>query len=47
MLLKNAMIRGGTAFLKPSSMIIKGGQTEDCENAQDHDFVRGLRLRLG
>jgi hypothetical protein len=38
--------QGGTAFLGPSSAIIKGRQTDDHENAQDHHFVRGLGVSV-
>lgn len=47
LLLKNVVIRRGIAFLEPTTVILKGHQTQDREATQDIDFVRGLRLRMG
>jgi hypothetical protein len=47
MVLKNTAIRGGTAFLEPDTVILKGGRNEDRDENRESDFLRGLQLRLG
>lgn len=47
MLLKDVFIRRGTAWLEPKNIVLKGYQTEERQQTQDADFVRGLNVRLG
>ncbi|QRV74885.1 recQ-mediated genome instability protein [Ceratobasidium sp. AG-Ba] len=44
--LKDVNVRRGIIFLEPNGIKIKGYQTEEFEQNQDRDFVRGLRLRM-
>ncbi|KAF8666603.1 hypothetical protein RHS04_09558 [Rhizoctonia solani] len=43
---KEANVRRGIIYLEPRGIQIKGYQTEELEERQDRDFVRGLRLRM-
>ncbi|KAJ1307343.1 hypothetical protein OPQ81_001449 [Rhizoctonia solani] len=44
--LKEVSVRRGIIYLEPRGIQIKGYQTEELEEVQDRDFVRGLRLRM-
>ncbi|KAG8730255.1 hypothetical protein FRC12_020379 [Ceratobasidium sp. 428] len=44
--LKDVNVRRGIVFLEPNGIQIKGYQTEELEQNQDRDFMRGLRLRM-
>ncbi|KAG9123547.1 hypothetical protein FRC07_014776 [Ceratobasidium sp. 392] len=44
--LKDVNVRRGIVFLEPRGIQIKGYQTEELEQNQDRDFIRGLRLRM-
>ena len=45
--LKNVRIQRGMAFLKPTTITLKGGQTEELVKNQEFNFVNGLRRRMG
>jgi hypothetical protein len=47
MVLKNTAIRGGTAFLEPNTVVLKGGRNEDRDKNREFDFLGSLQLRLG
>ncbi|KAL6307428.1 hypothetical protein BKA93DRAFT_768219 [Sparassis latifolia] len=47
MLIKDVRVRRGLAYLEPKCVVMKGGQNEERNAMQDHDFARSLRLRLG
>ncbi|KAF8575164.1 hypothetical protein K439DRAFT_1370627 [Ramaria rubella] len=47
MILKDAPIRRGIAFLDPSNIVLKGCMTEELDVNRAADFARGLRMRLG
>jgi RecQ-mediated genome instability protein 1 len=47
MQLKNVRIQRGMAFLEPTTVTLKGGQTEELVKNQEFNFVNGLRRRMG
>ena len=47
MQLKNVCIQRGMAFLEPTTITLKGGQTEELVKNQEFNFVNGLRRRMG
>jgi hypothetical protein len=47
MVLKETLIREGTAFLDPQTVTLKGGRNEDRDKHRESDFLRGLQSRLG
>ncbi|KIJ90034.1 hypothetical protein K443DRAFT_580923 [Laccaria amethystina LaAM-08-1] len=47
MQLKNVRIVRGMAFLEPTTVTLKGGQTEELVKNQEFNFVNGLRRRMG
>ena len=47
MQLKNVRIQRGMAFLEPTTITLKGGQTEELVKNQEFNFVNGLRRRMG
>jgi RecQ-mediated genome instability protein 1 len=47
MQLKNVRIQRGMAFLEPTTVTLKGGQTEELVKNQEFNFVNGLRHRMG
>ncbi|KAI5114584.1 hypothetical protein M0805_009807, partial [Coniferiporia weirii] len=46
-LLKDVLVRRGILFLEPNGIELKGHRTEDRDEFQDRDLVRGLCRRLG
>ncbi|CAE7219710.1 unnamed protein product [Rhizoctonia solani] len=44
--IKEVNVRRGIIYLEPKGIQIKGYQTEELEEGQDRNFVRGLRLRM-
>jgi RecQ-mediated genome instability protein 1 len=46
-LVKNALLRRGIAFLEPSCVVMKGYWSDDLEQHRDHKFFRSLQLRMG
>lgn len=46
LMLKDVFIRRGIAWLEPKNIILKGYETQERQEAQDADFVRGLNKRL-
>ena len=47
MLLKDFRVYGGTIFLDPKCVVIKGGRVEEKAALQDELFLTGLRTRMG
>lgn len=47
MQLKNVRIQRGMAFLEPTAVNPKGGQTEELVKNQEFTFVNSLRHRMG
>jgi hypothetical protein len=47
LLLKDFTVYGGTIFLNPKCVVVKGGRVEEKETLQDELFLAGLRARMG
>jgi len=47
MLLRDFTVYGGTIFLDPRCIVIKGGRVEEKAAIQDELFLAGLRTRMG
>lgn len=47
MLLRDFRVYGGTIFLDPRCVVVKGGRVEEKTAIQDELFLSGLRSRMG
>lgn len=47
MLLRDFKVYGGTIFLEPKCVVVKGGRVEEKVVLQDELFLTGLRTRMG